>query len=315
MNDDNKVDLSVLIALYNEEDNLPLLFEKLQPVLNSLSCSWEVVFVDDGSTDSSYKVLRRLQEECPAGVRLIRFRRNFGKSAALRAGFKAVRGRKVVIMDADLQDDPREIPSLLARLKEGFDLVGGWRADRRDRFIKKYTSRVYNFVTSTLTGIRMHDFNCGLKAFRREVIETIPIHGELHRYIPVLAHRRGFKVTEVKVKHHPRLHGESKFGPYRFFAGFADLLTVLFLTRYFKKPLHFFGGLGVVFFLVGFIIDFVLLIGSLFGDTIRTRPLLFLGILLMLIGLQFISTGLLGEMLAMGREDEEREYVVRESRD
>jgi len=314
MKEPSRLAVSILIPLYNEEENLRPLFQKIREVLPALSGEAEVIFVDDGSTDGSYRVLQELKEEAD-GVRLIRFRRNFGKSAALRAGFRAVRGARVVIMDADLQDDPAEIPGLLAKLDEGYDLVGGWRADRRDRFVKKWTSRVYNLVTSTLTGIRMHDFNCGLKAFTREVIQAIPIHGELHRYIPVLAHRRGFRVGEVRVTHHPRAHGESKFGPYRFFAGFADLLTVLFLTRYFKKPLHFFGGFGMLFFLIGFFIDFVLLIGSFFGDTIRTRPLLFLGILLMLIGLQFISTGLLGEMLALGREEEEQEYLVRESRD
>ncbi|HPJ71304.1 MAG TPA: glycosyltransferase family 2 protein [bacterium] len=312
MNEKRSTRVSVLIPLYNEEENLEPLVGRLRPVLDSLGADWEVIFVDDGSTDGSFERLRRLRDGCP-GLKAVRFRRNFWKSAALRAGFRQARGDRVVIMDADLQDDPEEIPGLLELLDQGYDLVGGWRADRRDRFVKRQTSRIYNLATSTLTGIRIHDFNCGLKAFRREVIESIPVHGELHRYIPVLAHRRGFRVTEKKVRHHPRLHGESKFGPYRFFAGFADLVTVLFLTRYFKKPLHFFGGLGLMFFVAGFAIDFVLLVGSLFGETIRTRPLLFLGILLMLIGFQFISTGLLGEMLAMGRDEDEREYLVGET--
>ncbi len=309
-----KIEISVLIPLYNEEGSLRELSERLGKALDGRGESWEAVFVDDGSTDGSFAVLERLHEN-DRRFRVIRFRRNFGKSAALRAGFRAARGNRVVIMDADLQDEPEEVPTLLDKLADGYDMVGGWRAERRDRFVKKLTSRIYNLATALLTGIRMHDFNCGLKAFTREVIETIPVHGELHRYIPVLAHRRGFRVTEVKVRHHPRRHGESKFGPYRFFAGFADLLTVLFLTRYFKKPLHFFGGLGCFFFLAGFLIDFVLVVGSLFGDTIRTRPLLFLGILLMLIGFQFISTGLLGEMLALGRGGDEQEYAIRESRD
>ena len=215
-------------------------------------------------------------------------------------------------MDADLQDDPEEIPQLLRELDSGFDLVSGWRTRRRDRFIKKYTSRIFNLVTSALSGIKLHDFNCGLKAMEREVAENISLYGELHRYIPVLAYWKGFRVAETPVRHHPRGAGQSKFGVYRFFAGFMDILTVMFLTRYSKKPLHLFGGAGLVLFTAGVLINAYLVMLSILGiDYIRSRPLLFLGILLILIGFQLISIGLLGEMLAMSLHRKKGEDIVR----
>ncbi len=306
-----KIDLTVLIPLYNEKDNLRPLFDKIRQTLTPAGFDWEVIFVDDGSNDGSPEIIRSLQASS-SRVRLISLRRNFGKSAALDAGFKEVRGRRIVIMDADLQDDPAEIGGLMERLDSGFDLVSGWRVERRDRFIKKYTSRIFNLVTSCLSGIKLHDFNCGLKAMNAEVPANISLYGELHRYIPVLAYWKGFRVAEKKVRHHPRVAGESKFGVYRFFAGFMDILTVMFLTRYSKKPLHLFGGAGLILFSAGVLINGYLVLLSILGvDYIRARPLLFLGILLILIGFQLISIGLLGEMLAMSLHRKKGEDIVR----
>jgi len=308
------IDLSVLIPLYNERDNLRPLFQKLTEVLDGRGLEWEVIFVDDGSDDGSLEIIRDIEDSSPR-AKVVALRRNFGKSAALDTGFQETGGKWVVIMDADLQDDPEEIPGLLDMLSDGYDLVSGWRFDRQDRFIKKYTSRIYNRVTSSMSGIKLHDFNCGLKAMVKEVPISISLYGELHRYIPVLAFWKGFRVTEKKVKHHPRAFGESKFGVYRFFAGFMDMLTVMFLTRYSKKPLHLFGGAGLILFVVGLLINGYLVMLSLLDvDFIRVRPLLFLGILLMLIGFQLISTGLLGEMMAMSLNRKKGQDVIRKSR-
>ena len=309
-----EVDLSVLIPLYNERDNLRPLFQKITEVLDGNGLEWEVIFVDDGSDDGSAEIISDL-EASSSRVKVVSLRRNFGKSAALDTGFQEAKGKWVVIMDADLQDDPEEIPGLIEMLSDGYDLVSGWRFDRQDRFIKKYTSRIYNWVTSSMSGIKLHDFNCGLKAMVKEVPVSISLYGELHRYIPVLAYWKGFRVTEKKVKHHPRAFGVSKFGVYRFFAGFMDMLTVMFLTRYAKKPLHLFGGAGLLLFIVGVLINGYLVMLSLLGvDFIRVRPLLFLGILLMLIGFQLISTGLLGEMMAMSLNRKKGQDVIRKAK-
>ena len=314
MNIKEKIDLSVLIPLYNERDNLHPLFQKITEVLDGNGLEWEVIFVDDGSDDGSAEIISDL-EASSSRVKVVSLRRNFGKSAALDTGFQEAKGKWVVIMDADLQDDPEEIPGLIDKLAEGYDLVSGWRFDRQDRFIKKYTSRIYNWVTSSMSGIKLHDFNCGLKAMIKEVPVSISLYGELHRYIPVLAYWKGFRVTEKKVKHHPRAFGVSKFGVYRFFAGFMDMLTVMFLTRYAKKPLHLFGGAGLLLFIVGVLINGYLVMLSLLGvDFIRVRPLLFLGILLMLIGFQLISTGLLGEMMAMSLNRKKGQDVIRKAK-
>ncbi|MCX6349043.1 MAG: glycosyltransferase family 2 protein [Candidatus Aureabacteria bacterium] len=305
-----KTDLSILIPLYNEKENLAPLSERLKKVLEESGRSWEIVFVDDGSDDGSFEALKTLAA-ADRRIRVIQFRRNFGKSAAMSAGFAIVQGAMVVTMDADLQDDPREIPAMLKLLDDGYDLVSGWRFQRQDRFIKKYTSRIYNRTTATLSGLPLHDFNCGLKAFRREVIEDVPLYGELHRYIPVLAHWKGYKVGELQVEHHARAFGRSKFGAYRFFAGFMDLFTVMFLAKYSKKPLHLFGGAGLLLFSLGLLINAYLAILKLMGLGIGGRPLLILGLLLMLIGFQFISTGLLGEMLAISLHREREEYTIK----
>jgi glycosyltransferase involved in cell wall biosynthesis len=305
------IDLSVVIPLYNEEDSLKELSQQLRSTLNRMNLRYELLFVDDGSTDRSFQVLRDLKR-IDRHVKVIRFRRNYGKSAALAVAFEKAIGNIVITMDADLQDDPAEIPALKRKLDEGFDLVSGWKKIRRDPMTKTLPSRFFNFVTRVLTGIKIHDFNCGLKAYRREVIKTVKVYGELHRYIPVLAHWEGFKVGEMVVQHRARKYGKTKFGLGRFWKGFLDLLTALFTTRYLRRPLHPFGLLGLLATTTGFIIDAWLVILWVQGLTsLSNRPLFFAGFLLIVIGVQFISIGLLGEMISKTRGNEE-EYAIRD---
>lgn len=291
-----------MIPLFNEVESLPELHARLSEVLDRLPQSTEMIFVDDGSTDGSMEAIRRISERDPR-VRGVQFRRNYGKSAALAAGFARASGACLITIDADLQDDPAEIPRLLARLEEGCDLVSGWKRGRVDPFVKRITSRLFNRVTSLLTGVRLHDINCGLKAYRREVTDTIRIYGQLHRFLPVLALQEGFRLGEVEVRHHPRKYGRSKFGASRFASGFFDLLTVLFLTRYTRRPLHLFGIAGIVSFVAGTAISAYLAYEKIVeGTYLSNRPLLFLGILLVIVGVQSISFGLLGEMIAASAE-------------
>ncbi|MDZ7363246.1 MAG: glycosyltransferase family 2 protein [candidate division KSB1 bacterium] len=290
--------LSVVIPLVNEAASLTELHGNLTEVLNRLRVQAEMIFVDDGSTDDSFEILQRLQKR-DRRVRVIQFRRNYGKSAALAAGFSRAKGRYIVTMDADLQDDPEEIPHLLNELRRGCDLVSGWKKRRHDKLSKRLASKVFNTVTSFLTGLKLHDINCGLKAYRREVTDSIHVYGQLHRYLPVLAFKEGFRVSETEVRHHPRKYGKSKFGLSRYTSGFFDLLTVLFLTRYTRRPLHLFGIGGLTSFLLGFGISAYLTYERLFNHRYLTnRPILWLGLLLIIVGIQLISFGLLGEMLA-----------------
>jgi glycosyltransferase involved in cell wall biosynthesis len=304
------MDVSILVPLLNEEDSLRELYGEIERAMTPSGRSWEVVFVNDGSTDGSMQVLRELFEN-RLNVKVLSFGRNLGKSAALAVGFREVNGNAVVTMDADLQDDPGEIPKMLDLLDEGYDLVSGWKKERRDPLSKRLPSKLFNGVTAALSGLSLHDMNCGLKAYRRDVVKTIKVYGELHRYTPVLAHWAGFRVTEVPVRHHPRRFGSSKFGAERFTRGFFDLLTVLFLRRYAARPLHLFGMVGGVLFAGGFGIGVYLTIVKIMGGAIGRRPLLTLGILLMVVGVQFVSFGLLAEMLANLR-GEETSYAVRE---
>ena len=302
--------LSIVIPVYNEEKNLTPLHAGLKSILEGLAGRYEVIFVDDGSNDDSFSTLEKLHRE-DSNVKVIQFRKNFGKSAALSAGFSKARGKTIITMDADLQDDAREIPNFIQKLEEGYDLVSGWRSKRQDPFSKILPSRLFNYLTSTLTGVKIHDFNCGFKCYRKEVIEDLSLYGELHRYVPALAHWQGFRVSEIKVKHHPRVHGRSKYGASRLFSGLTDLLTVMFLTKYVKKPLHLFGGVGFLFFLVGLIISVHLAILWFLGQGIGNRPLLLLGVLLMLVGFQIISTGLIGEMIVSTRHKDEVGYIIK----
>lgn len=291
--------ITVIVPLLNEEESLPELILHIEEVLDAHSPNnYEVIFIDDGSTDKSWEVIKQINQRNNK-CRGIRFRRNFGKSAALSVGFKEARGDVIITMDADLQDDPSEIPNLVAKLNEGFDLVSGWKKKRRDPITKTIPSRFFNFVTSTVSGVKLHDHNCGLKAYKREVCKTLNLYGEMHRYVPALASWEGFKVAELAVKHHPRRYGKTKFGLSRYMKGYLDLITVLFTTRYLKRPLHFFGTFGTLFALIGFIIDAWLTVEWFLNKTsLSNRPLALLGVAMIIVGVQFISLGLIGELIA-----------------
>ncbi len=302
--------ISVVIPLYNEEESLVPLTHEIRKALYDLKYMWEVIFVDDGSRDKSLEVLRDITNK-DKRFKYISFRKNYGKSAALQVGFKHTNGDIIVTMDADLQDDPHEIPNLINKLNEGYDLVSGWKKKRMDPFIKRKSSKFFNFITRLISGIKIHDFNCGLKAYKREVIENIKVYGELHRYVPVLADWEGYTISEIEVKHHPRRYGKTKFGISRFFKGFIDLITVIFTTRYIKRPMHLFGFLGALSFLIGLLVNGYLTIEWISGHYLSNRPMLFLGMLLIIVGVQFFSVGLLGEMM-VNNFMSEKEYEVKE---
>ena len=258
--------------------------------------------MDDGSVDGSFAALTRLHSGAD-NVRVVRLRRNFGKAAALAAGFAQMSGDVVVTIDGDLQDDPAEIPRLLAKLDEGFDLVTGWKTRRRDPFSRRILSKVFNWVVGHMSGVRLHDMNCGLKAYRAEVAHGLVLYGELHRFIPVLAHEQGYRVAELPVNHRPREHGRSRYGLERYFRGFLDLLTVSFMGRYRHRPLHLFGGLGLLLALGGIVVLSYLTVLKIAGHAIGERPLLTLGVLLVVVGLQFFSLGLISEMITSHHEE------------
>ena len=306
-----RYELSVVIPLYNEEESVDELAREVKNALSPLGLSFEVIFVDDGSTDRSFDRLKEIHRH-DRRFRIIRFRRNYGKSAALSVGFRHAGGSYIMTLDADLQDDPSEIPRLLDMLRNDYDLVSGWKKKRHDPISKKVPSRLFNFVVSKMTGIKIHDFNCGLKGYRREVVQDIQLYGELHRYIPVLAHWAGYHIGELVVEHHPRKYGTTKFGLGRFWKGFLDLLTVLFTTRFIRRPLHLFGLLGLVAFITGVVIDAYLSVLWLLKLTaLSNRPLFIAGFVLIIVGIQFISIGLIGEMITKGQQFE-REYSIRE---
>ena len=302
-------DLSIVVPVYEEAASLPELADRIRAACDGFD--YEVWLIDDGSRDGSWDVIEALHAEDARFVG-VRFQRNYGKSAALAVGFKRVRGRYVVTMDADLQDDPAEIPGLIDRLDEGYDLVSGWKKERKDPLSKTIPSRFFNFVTQIFSGIDIHDFNCGLKAYRREVVKSTNVYGELHRYIPLLAKWEGFeRITEKAVQHHPRKHGETKFGVERFIRGFLDLITVTFLTRFAVRPMHFFGTLGTIAFVLGLAISLWLSIEKIvYGVYLSDRPLLLFGALLILFGAQMFTTGLLGEMIVRPRMEETSGYEV-----
>jgi glycosyltransferase involved in cell wall biosynthesis len=303
--------ISVVVPVFNEERSVALLYEELQAALDPLDEPWEALYVDDGSTDDTFGALTRLHARSD-NVRVIRLRRNFGKAAALAAGFAQASGDKIVTIDGDLQDDPAEIPRLLAKLAEGFDLVSGWKTRRRDPLTRRVPSRIFNWTASRIAGVRLHDMNCGLKAYRAEVVHRLTLYGELHRFIPVLAHERGYRVGELPVNHRPREHGRSRYGLERYLRGFLDLLTVTFIGRYRQRPLHLFGGLGLGLALIGFVVLVYLTIVKLTGHAIGERPLLTLGVLLVVVGLQFFSLGLLGELVTSHHEER---ALARETQD
>ncbi len=307
----NRLEVSVVIPLRDEEESLKELHQQLRSTLSRMNVRYELLFIDDGSSDKSFQVLRDLKR-VDHRIRIVRFRRNFGKSAALAVGFEKAQGKYVITMDADLQDDPAEIPALIKKLDEGYDMISGWKKVRRDPITKTIPSKFFNFVTRVLSGIKIHDFNCGLKAYRNEVVKSISVYGELHRYVPVLAKNEGFKIGEMVVQHRPRKFGKTKFGFGRFWKGFLDLMTVLFTTRYFRRPLHLFGLWGIIASLIGIAIDGWLVIEWAQGKTaLSNRPLFLGGVLLIIVGVQFVSIGLLGEMISKSKRTTE-EYAIRD---
>lgn len=308
-------EISVVIPLYNEEESIPELYRSLTEVMESLGRPYEIVIVDDGSTDGSFPLLRRLAAE-DERLKVVRLRRNFGQTAAFAAGFDHARGDIIVTMDADLQNDPRDIPKLLAKIEEGYDIVSGWRVNRQDRFLdRKLPSMIANRLISNVTDVRLHDYGCSLKAYRREVIREVRLYGELHRFIPALASQVGGAVAEVPVNHRPRRYGRSKYGLSRTIRVILDLITVWFLGSYSTRPLHVFGTLGLGAFGLGILFGLYLTGVKFLGhQDIGTRPLLLLSVLLVVVGIQLITMGLLGEMIIRTYHESQGKpiYVVRE---
>jgi glycosyltransferase involved in cell wall biosynthesis len=303
--------VTVIIPTYNEEGSLEELYGRLTTMLEGSASAHELIFVDDGSTDSSLQIIRKLRES-DRRVKIISFSRNYGKSPALDEGFKAAKGEIIVTIDADLQDNPDEIPAMIAKLDEGYDLISGWKRDRQDPVTKTWPSKLFNFTTSVVSGIKLHDFNCGLKVYRREVVKRVHIYGELHRFIPVLAGWEGFRIGEMKVSHFERQYGRSKYGASRLLNGMFDLMTVMFITRRSTTPLHFFGRIAFVFFAVGGLISFYFLAQWIMGMGLRVRPLMVLGLIMIVISIQIGSIGLLAEMFSstLDRTFSFREYQI-----
>ena len=309
--------ISIVIPLLNEEESLAELYQWLTKVLTVNRFSYDIIFVDDGSTDGSWRVIMQLAEK-DAQVRGIRFLRNYGKSQALHAGFKAAEGEVVITMDADLQDSPDEIPALYEMItKDNYDLVSGWKKKRYDSVLaKNLPSKLFNWAARKTSGLTLHDFNCGLKAYKKDVIKNVEVSGEMHRYIPVLAKNAGFnRITEKVVQHQARKYGVTKFGMSRFINGFLDLITISFLSHFGKRPMHFFGALGVLMFFIGFLFSAYLGIDKLFinpnGRLIADRPQFYLALTTMLIGTQFFIAGFLGEIILKTKNNEER-YKISE---
>jgi len=309
------IDLTIVVPVKDEQKSVRILFDKLAEQIGQLGKSFEVIFIDDGSVDNTFEELKKLRLEHLGVVRIIQFRRNFSKTPALVAGFSRSRGQVIFTMDGDLQDDPEEIPRYLAKLDEGYDLVTGWKFPRLDPISKTFPSRIFNWLVSTMTGVHLHDINNGFKAYRRELVEDshLKLYGEFHRFVPVMAHWRGFKVAEIKVRHHPRKFGSSKYGFRRFARGLIDLLNVLFLTSFVRTPLRLFGPLGFFTLFLGFLIDiFVVIRKFTLNQPIHDQPLLFVGILLMIFGVQFILTGLQSEMIRYYAFRPDEEYSIKQ---
>jgi len=310
--------LSIVIPLLNEEESLRELYHWIAEVMQSNGFSYEILFIDDGSTDGSWEIIRGLTTEHPE-VRGIRFLKNFGKSQALHAGFKSAEGDVVITMDADLQDNPEEIPAMVRMIQEDqYDMVSGWKKKRYDSLLmKNLPSKLFNWAARKTSGVQLHDFNCGLKAFRREVIKTIEVSGEMHRYVPVLARNAGFqRIGEQVVQHQARKYGKTKFGADRFIKGFLDLITIWFVSKFGKRPMHLFGALGVLMFVIGFGFALYLGIDKLFlnptGRLLAERPEFFIALTAMIIGTQLFLAGFLGEMILRVRKNQDR-YTIYET--
>ena len=308
----NKMKVSVVIPVYNEADSLSKLYKELVRELSKLGPNYEIIFVDDGSRDNTQKVLEGLFQKDKEHVKAIQFRNNFGKAAALRAGFDLATGDIIITLDADLQDDPVEIPRFIEKMDEGYDLVSGWKQNRQDSFIKNNTSKIFNFVTNLISRTKLHDFNCGFKAYRAEVAKGLNLYGELHRYIPVIVASQGYKVTEIPISHRKREFGTTKYGQLRFIHGFLDLVTVLYVTRFRARPLHLFGYLGFGFFISGFLIGLYLTFIKFVGhQPIGERPLLLFSVMLMIMGVQIGATGLVGEHITTLIHKRDPNYVIK----
>jgi len=289
--------VSVVIPIFNERDNIPILYEKLRSVIDKLKdYEWEIVFADNASTDGSFEILKEIHKK-DKRVKVIRLRRNFGQTGSLAAGLDFATGDIIITMDGDLQNDPEDIPLFLEKIQEGYDIVSGWRYNRKDPITKKIPSKIYNWLASRLTGVKIHDFGCTFKAMRKEVVKNIKLYGEMHRYIEALASEMGVSIAEIKVRHHPRIYGKSKYGISRIIKGFLDLLTVKFLLSYSTRPLHLFGIPGLILTLLGILTGGYLTFKWFMGESIWGRPLLLLVILLIIVGVQFIVMGLLAEMI------------------
>jgi glycosyltransferase involved in cell wall biosynthesis len=291
-------ELSLVVPVYNEEENLPLLFDAVRAAVEPLTRPWEIIFVDDGSQDKSRSILKALFERDPDHVRVIEFRRNFGQTAAIAAGIDHARGEVIILLDADMQNDPADIPSLLAKLDEGYDLVSGWRRDRKDNpLTRNLPSHIANWLISNVTGVHLHDYGCTLKAYRRDVLEGFHLYGEMHRFIPVFAHSVGARITEVEVNHHPRKFGKAKYGLERTLKVVLDLFTVKFLLDYSSKPIYLFGGAGLVLMFLGLLDLLYLFIRRFWGIPASTSPLLLVGVMFAIMGFQAILMGLIAELL------------------
>ena len=310
-----KMNVSVVIPVLNEKESLPELVRELEHSLSTYS-AWEVLFIDDGSSDGSTEWIADLCTK-NSNFKLLQFYRNYGKAAALSEGFKVATGEYIITMDADLQDDPAEIPNLISKLSDGWDLVSGWKKMRHDPLNKTLPSKVFNFVTRLMTGVKIHDFNCGLKGYKQAVVKSIEVYGGRHRYIPALAGQQKFKITEIVVNHRARQFCETKYGGSRMFHGFFDLITILFLNRYTQQPLHLFGMFGIGFLKIGFIVEcFVLYFKYALGEPFsKHMALLMFGVMLIVIGIQFFSLGLLGELMTrstQGQENRIRRFISRD---
>lgn len=297
-----KTTVSIILPVYNEKESLPELFFSLEQVFKNQQSTTEYIVIDDGSTDGSFEELLIAQKRHKGNFKIIKFRKNSGKSAALAAGFNLASGEYIVTLDADLQDDPKEIPKMIEVIKEGFDLVVGWRENRNDPKNKIHLSHVFNGVVAKISGLRLHDTNCGLKVLTKTAAKEIRLYGELHRFVPFLVASKGFKVTEIPVVHHARKYGRSKFGTRRIFKAIFDLITTVFITSFNNQPMQIFGPTGALFFIAGLISLIYLSVLHFLGQSIYRRPLLELGILFMVFGVQIFSTGLIGELITSARE-------------